>query len=175
MKYYFCYFFLSQICHFNKAQKHVFSPAHQARWNRLLHPYLLHGAQHDSHSGEFSYNSLRSLFNPFSFHFLSSARCPVEILSRHLIKVSSLFTEDISSIAPGVFSFFLPECANRVIKTAFAVLSGAASVSQVALVRSHVFSCSLNDPSVENNSLGSCSKPMLLRASRPYSSAFYPH
>lgn len=40
-----------------------------------------------------------------------------------------------------VFSFFLPECANRVIKTAFVVLS-------------------------------SCSKPVLLSASHPYSSAF---
>lgn len=97
------FFFYIMICHFNKAQKHLFSPAHQAGWNRLLRPYLLHRAPHDSRCGEFSPNSLRSLFNPFSFHFLWSARCPVEIPSRHLIKVSSLFTEDISSIAPCVF------------------------------------------------------------------------
>lgn len=101
----------------------------------------------------------------FSFSFLSSACCPVELLSRHLIKVSGLFTLDISSIAPGMFSSFLPECANREIKTVFVVPSAAASVasvSQVPLVHSDVFSSSLNEPSVGNSLLSSCRKPMCI-------------
>lgn len=64
----------------------------QAGRKRLLHPYLLHGAQHDSHCGELTYTSLRSLFKPFSFHFLSSSRRPVEIPPQHLIKVYLLKT-----------------------------------------------------------------------------------
>lgn len=83
-------------------------------------------------------NSVRTAsFRSFSFHFVSPSRCPVEIPSRHLIKVSSLFAKDISSIVQGVFSFFLPESANRVIKTASVVLSGAASLVSV----SQVFRC----------------------------------
>lgn len=44
-------------------------------------------AQRDFRCGQLRYISLCSLFNPCSCHFLSSARCPVEIPSRHLIKV----------------------------------------------------------------------------------------
>lgn len=72
--------------------------------------------------GEFSRNNVLSLFNHFAFHFLLSARCPVEIPSSHLIKVSSLFMEDTSTIAAGVFSFFQSECANTVIKPGFVLL-----------------------------------------------------
>lgn len=72
--------------------------------------------------GEFSHNNVLSLFNPFTFHFLLSARCPVEIPSSHLIKVSSLFVEDTLTIAAGVFSFYQSECANKIIKTAFVLL-----------------------------------------------------
>lgn len=55
-----------------------------------------------------------------------------------------------------MFSFLLPECAKRVIKTVFVVWSGAASavsVSQVPLVHSRVFSSSLNEPSVKKITL----------------------
>ena len=76
----------------------MFRPAHQAGWSRFVRPCLLCGAQHDSPCGEFCHNSLPS----FSFHFLSPARCPGEIPSRNLIKVSSLFIEDLS-----ILLFFL--------------------------------------------------------------------
>lgn len=137
----------------------MFSGAHQAGWNGPGSSIHICSTQLNmTHTVE---NSVRtaSVHCLTHSHFIWS-RPHAALLRFHLgilLKSVAYWLKiyiDIS-VVQGVFSFFLPESANRAMKTASVVLSVLLQwwVCHRCLGASH------NDPPVQNKSLGSCSKP----------------